>query len=228
MQLTRDGKASGYSIEGGLLFKEVEGEPKLVVPKAMQSTVIKRAHKRGHFSVAKTEAIIRRDFYIQKLRQRIEKFNLNCLDCILANKRQGKQEGFLHSIDKGDLPLDTYHVDHLGPLASTKKSYCHIFAVVDSFSKFVWLYATRSTSSAGVLTSTCKSTPTTGRYIWQSAKNHLGSRHGVYIRRLQTILQRRKYPTYTDHDGYTTRQIERVNRTLIPLLTKLAAPKAGE
>lgn len=45
------------------------------------------------------------------------------------------------------MPLDTFHIDHLGPLPSTKKSYVHIF-VVDAFSKFAWLYATKSTSAA--------------------------------------------------------------------------------
>jgi len=34
------------------------------------------------------------------------------------------------------------YVNHLGPLPSIKKSYKHIFMIVDAFSKFVWLYTT--------------------------------------------------------------------------------------
>ncbi|XP_017467881.1 PREDICTED: uncharacterized protein K02A2.6-like [Rhagoletis zephyria] len=68
-----------------------------------------------------------------------------------AERKAGKSEGFLHPIDKGNYPFHTFHVDHLGPLPSTRKSYRHIFAVIDAFTKFVWLYATRSTTAAEVI-----------------------------------------------------------------------------
>jgi len=51
-------------------------------------------------------------------------------------------EGFLNPISKGERSLDIYHVNHLGeplPMPSTKKSYNYIFAVVDFFSKFIYL-----------------------------------------------------------------------------------------
>ncbi|GBM13881.1 Pro-Pol polyprotein [Araneus ventricosus] len=60
-----------------------------------------------------------------------------------TSKKQGEQEG--------ELPLDTYHVDHLGTLESTNKNYKHILCVIDSFTKFVWLYPTKSTSSHEVI-----------------------------------------------------------------------------
>ncbi|GBM06351.1 Transposon Ty3-G Gag-Pol polyprotein [Araneus ventricosus] len=68
-----------------------------------------------------------------------------------ASKKQGKQEGELHPIPKVELPLDTYHIDHLGPLESTNKNYKYILCVIDSFTKFVWLYPTKSTSSQEVI-----------------------------------------------------------------------------
>lgn len=42
-------------------------------------------------------------------------------------------------------------IDHLGPLPSTKKRYRYIFVIVDAFSKFVWLFGTRSTGAAEVI-----------------------------------------------------------------------------
>lgn len=42
-------------------------------------------------------------------------------------------------MEKGSVPLDTYYVDHLGPLANTGKMYNHLLVVVDAFSKFVFL-----------------------------------------------------------------------------------------
>lgn len=56
-------------------------------------------------------------------------------------------EGFLYPLPKGDVLLHTYHIDHLGSLESTHKSYKHILVVVDAFTKFVWLYPTKSTTA---------------------------------------------------------------------------------
>lgn len=73
------------------------------------------------------------------------------LNTVEVNIKQGKQDGLLNTIDKGELPFDTYHVDYLGPLPSTKKSYRHIFVVIDTFTKFVWLYSTKLTSSTEII-----------------------------------------------------------------------------
>ena len=85
----------------------------------MLMQVLRQAHERGHFGVNKTEQIVRRDFWFKGMQLNIEKV-LNCINCILAKRKHGKQEGFLNTIDKGDLPFDTYHVDRLGPLPSRK------------------------------------------------------------------------------------------------------------
>jgi len=49
-------------------------------------------------------------------------------------------------------PLQTFHIDFLGPLESTHKAYKHIRAVIDGFTKFCWLYPTKSKSSKDVIT----------------------------------------------------------------------------
>ncbi|GFX24309.1 pro-Pol polyprotein [Trichonephila clavipes] len=45
----------------------------------------------------------------------------------------------------------TYHVDFIGPLPSTNKSYQHIFTVVDAFTKFTWLYPVKTVSAESAL-----------------------------------------------------------------------------
>lgn len=149
--LRDDDNPEGYEIKNNLLHKVVNDEPLLVVPKCMQTQVVKRAHERGHFGIVKTETLVKKDFWFKGMREKVEYVVKNCVDCILAEKKHGKQEGLLNVIDKGSVPLDTYHIDHLGPIPSTRKSYCHILVVVDAFSKFVWLYVTRSTDTTGVL-----------------------------------------------------------------------------
>lgn len=69
----------------------------------------------------------------------------NCVERTVVNAKAGKLVGFLTPIDKGDKPLVTYHIDHVGPMEVTKKRYSHLLVIVDAFTKFMWLYPTRST-----------------------------------------------------------------------------------
>lgn len=47
--------------------------------------------------------------------------------------------------------LEVLHVDHFGPLQEFKDHYKHIFVVVDAFSRFTWLFPTKTTSSNEVI-----------------------------------------------------------------------------
>lgn len=148
---TERGEANSCLIRGGILYREVDGDIRVVVPRAMQTQIIRRAHEQGHFGTSKTEALVKRNYWVSNLRPKVEKVVRNCVPCILAERKHGRQECLLNPIEKGSIPLDTFHVDHLGPLPATRKSYVHIFVVVDAFSKFAWLYATKSTSAAEVI-----------------------------------------------------------------------------
>lgn len=220
------GQARDYVLRGDLLFKESNGNLQLVVPKRMQSQIIRRAHEQGHFSVGRTESLVKTNYWIPNLRQKVEKIVRNCISCILAEKKQGKQECFLHPIDKGNVPLDTLHVDHLGPLPSTKKSYKHILVVVHAFSKFTWLYATKSTSTQEVLTRLKRQAITfcnPRRIISDRGTAFTSGEFKKYCREenIEHILITTGVPRGNG-------QVERINRVLIPLLTKLAAPKPEE
>ncbi|GFY73688.1 transposon Tf2-6 polyprotein [Trichonephila inaurata madagascariensis] len=68
-----------------------------------------------------------------------------------SNKKTGKKEGFLNPISKVNIPLSTYHVDFIGPLPSTNKSYQHVLTVVDAFTKFTWLYPVKTVSAENAL-----------------------------------------------------------------------------
>ncbi|GFY35470.1 retrovirus-related Pol polyprotein from transposon 17.6 [Trichonephila clavipes] len=68
----------------------------------------------------------------------------------LTSKLKKAQE-FLNPISKESIPLSTYHVDFIGPLPSTNKSYQHIFTVVDAFTKFTWLYLVKTVSAESAL-----------------------------------------------------------------------------
>jgi len=224
--LVKSSKTTDYIIKGELLFRENNGELLVVVPKSMQSQIIRQAHEIGHFSVSKTEAILRNDYWIPNVKVKIEKILRNCVACILAEKKHGKQEGFLNPIAKGEVPLDTFHIDHLGPLPSTKKSYKYIFVVVDAFSKFVWLYTTKTTGTIEVVDKLRKQASIFGnprRIISDRGTAFTSNDFSEYC-----VSENIEHVLTTTGVPRANGQVERVNRTLISLLTKLANPKCDE
>ncbi|GFW97600.1 transposon Tf2-11 polyprotein [Trichonephila clavipes] len=123
-RLLQEGKTSEFIVSNKILYKISEDQELLVVPEMMQVDVIKKAHSFGHFAATKTEELVKRDYYFPNMRRRL-----------------------LNPIPKEDLPLSTYHVDFIGPLPTTNKNYNHIFTVIDAFTKFTWLYPTKSTTA---------------------------------------------------------------------------------
>ncbi|GFV03808.1 transposon Tf2-9 polyprotein [Trichonephila clavipes] len=137
--------------QNGVLYKYLNGRELTVTPKAMQAELVKLIRENGHFSVGKTEEIVKQEFFIPNLTNIVKKVIVNCVPCILANKKTGKKEGFFNPISKESIPLSTYHVDFIGPLPSTNKSYQHIFTVVDAFTKFTWLYPVKTVSAESAI-----------------------------------------------------------------------------
>lgn len=140
-----------FKIKNNLIYKQMNGLDLLAVPKSMEKEIIRSAHNFGHMGIQKTKHAIQQDYYIPHADRKIGQFIFNCIQCITHSQKLGKQEDILHCIDKGEAPLTTLHVDHLGSLDPTLKSYKYIFAVVDGFSKYVWLYPTKSTDAAEVI-----------------------------------------------------------------------------
>lgn len=125
-------ESNDYLIRDGVLYRDIEGDIRIVVPTVMRRQVIRRAYEQGHFGISKTEALLKRDYWIPRLHAEVEKVTKNCIACILAERKRGKSEDFLNPIEKGSVSLDTFPIDYLGPLLSTRKDYMHIFVVVDT------------------------------------------------------------------------------------------------
>lgn len=209
-----------YFLKNDILYKYDKGRELLVVPKAMQSEIIKKAHEIGHFAVGKTEEVVKREFFISKLMEKIQTCIRNCIPCILGSKKEGKKEGLMHPIPKMEGPLNTYHIDHLGPMPSTSKLYRHIFVVIDSFSKFCWLYCTKSTTSQEVIKCLEQQQKVFGnplRIISDRGTAFTSEEFQTYCRteNIQHVLITAGVPR-------SNGQVERINRVIIPILTKLS------
>jgi len=221
-----DNQADGYLIKNGLIYKEVNGDALIVVPKLMQYGLIRQVHERGHFGPDKTQKLLLMDYWFKGMRQKVEDVIRSCINCIVAERKTGKSDDWLHPIPKGDRPFDTYHVDHLGPLQSTRKKYCHLFVVIDAFTKFVWLYPMKSTGTAEVINKLIQQSAVCGnprRIISDRGTAFTSTDFNTYCKdeniehvRIVTGVPRENGP------------VERINRIIIPLLTKLSAPNPAE
>lgn len=209
-----------FILRGDVLFKYISGRELLVVPKAMQTEIIRNAHENGHFATKKVEEIVSQQFFIDKLKEKIQKVTSNCIPCILSERKKGKREGFLNPIEKGDRPLDTCHIDHIGPMDATVKMYKYLLVVIDGFSKFVWIYPTKTTNAKEVLDKL------------KIQQQHFGNPRRV-ISDKGSAFTSNDFKTFCveekiEHLFTTTGlprangQVERINRCIIPILTKLS------
>lgn len=128
----------------------------------------------------------------------------------------------MKSIDKGTLPLDTYHVDHLGPIPSTRKNYNHLFVVIDSFTKFTWIYPTKTTNAEVVIDRLTRQAGNFGnprRIISDRGTAFTSNAFADYCKNedIEHILIVTGVPRGNG-------QVERTNRIIIPVLTKLSHP----
>lgn len=119
------GNFQNYLLKNDILFRSINNNELIVVPENMYFDILRRAHSNGHFKSRKMEELINNEFFIVNVKEKIDKFVKSCVTCILSERKAGKQEGFLHPIYKEDSPLQTFHLDHLGPMPSTSKNLEH-------------------------------------------------------------------------------------------------------
>ncbi|GFY78096.1 transposon Tf2-9 polyprotein [Trichonephila inaurata madagascariensis] len=153
---------------------------------------------------------------------RTERYTLQILKWsrINPNKKTGKKEGFLNPISKVNIPLSTYHVDFIGPLPSTNKSYQHVLTVVDAFTKFTWLYPVKTVFAENALEKLKLQQKTFGNPV-----RIIPDRGSAFTSKLfndyctEENIQHLQIATGIPRGNG---QVERIHRTLIPVLTKLS------
>ncbi|KAG5878072.1 hypothetical protein JTB14_031507 [Gonioctena quinquepunctata] len=170
-----------FFVKSDILHEFVNGRELIVVPKMMQTDIIKTAHEIGHFALPKTKEVVNREFFIPKLKEKIQKCLGNCIHCILA--------------------------------------------IVDDFSKFTWLYACKSTTTKEVID------------CLEKQKQVFGNPSRIITDR-GTAFTAEEFKNYCIDEGIQNStittgvprgngQVERVNRIIIPVLTKLSLEDPG-
>ncbi|GFV89032.1 transposon Ty3-I Gag-Pol polyprotein [Trichonephila clavipes] len=102
-----------YIVKNKLLYKTVNGTDLLVVPDEMQANIIKTAHERGHFAILRTQDLVSKDFYIPRLKDKVEKCIQNCVTCILTNRKRDycKKQNILHISITTGLPRSNGQIE---------------------------------------------------------------------------------------------------------------------
>ena len=216
-----------FEMRNGLVYKKYNGTVLFYVPETMETNILHRYHDgMGHLGIEKTMNTIRCNYWFPKMKQKVETYIRNCLKCIAYSPNSGKKEGYLHSVPKGNVPFQTLHIDHYGPVDKKRLSKQHVFLVVDAFTKHVRLYATKTTSSAEVI-----------RCLTDYFTNY--SRPRIMVSDRGTAYTSREFREFlaendVQHQLIATGspqangQVERVNRVLTPILAKLTDNDAGK
>ncbi|UYV81297.1 SNRNP200 [Cordylochernes scorpioides] len=169
----------GYFEENNLLWKEVEGDRTLVIPKGMEMEIIKLAHEEGHFGVQKNFEMLKKEYYITDLKSMIK-----------------------------------------------KKDYNYLLVITDGFTKFTWIYPTKTTRTSEVIQKL------------ECQQQIFGNPRRI-ITDQGTAFTSNDFKEYCkkesiEHCCITTGvprgngQVERINRTIVSVLTKLSIDNPQE
>lgn len=210
-----------FELRDGLVYRKNKNKELLFyVPLSMENNVIRTCHDDlGHSGCDKVVNNISKLYWFPKLREKVKEYIANCLRCIEFSPLSGKQEGFLHSIDKDKLPFQTIHIDHLGPLEKTSKGYKYLFAIIDSFTKFVKLYPCKSTKSEE-----CVNHLTDYFRAYSKPRRVISDRGTAFTSALFTEFLKSEGIDHVLIAVGTPRangQVERLNKTITPMIAKL-------
>jgi len=218
---------SQYELRNGLVYKKQGNKLLFLVPVAMEQHVLFRYHNEmGHVGINKMMENIRTTYWFPNIKEKCERHVRNCLKCISFSPGSGKGEGVLHPIAKGRIPFEMIHVDHVGPMDKQITIKKYILVVVDAFSRFVRLYATKTTSAKEAIVSLtnyfqCYNTPTT--LVSDRGSCFTAGEFEEFIRQYNI-----KHIKVATGSPQANGQAERINRSLVPMIAKLNNSENGK
>lgn len=218
------GPDTSFEMRDGVIYRKMEnGDLLFYVPQDMEQEIIRVQHeKAGHSGSNKTYGKIRDFYWFPKMKEKTERFIKSCIPCILYSQTTKRTETNLHSIPKIPLPFHTIHIDHFGPLPALKSKRKHLLVVIDSFTKYVRLYAVNSTSTKEVICALSKyfeyySRPV--RLVSDRGSCFTSAEFGSFLERL-SITHIKTAVAAPQANG----QVERVNRVIKGMLGKVTEP----
>lgn len=143
---------NNFTVKNGRLYRVIKKEDDVallwVVPKSVRWQIVRMNHdNNGHFGFEKTYDRIKRVYWFKGMKKFVQKYCKSCLQCAHNKLPSGPKEGFLHPIEKINKPFDTLHADHCGPFPMSKKKNQYVLAIIDSFTKYIYIKPVRDCKS---------------------------------------------------------------------------------
>lgn len=212
-----------YEMRNGVVYRKKKDKLLFVVPSSMESRILYKYHDElGHVGVEKVCEVISKNYWFPEMKSKVEAHVANCLKCIAYSPKTGKREGMLQIMPKEQRPFEVIHIDHFGPVEKdAPKKY--VLVVIDAFTKFVKLYATKSTSSKEVVS--CLE-----QYFhnYSSPKVIISDRGtGFSSKEFESFVTKYeiKHIKIATGSPQANGQAERVNRVIRPMLAKVVDSK---
>lgn len=135
-----------FVLQDDRVYRVLQDKLFFVVPTTMINNVIRIYHdEMGHVGLDKTIRGILSTYWFPCMRQTVTEHIQNC---VLSNIPCTRVEREMSIVEEGNVLFETVHVDHFGPVEKTSSGYQYVLVIVDAFSRFTWLFATKSTGSA--------------------------------------------------------------------------------
>ncbi|KAL1489580.1 hypothetical protein ABEB36_013532 [Hypothenemus hampei] len=104
----------------------------------------------SHPGLDKMLAAIKQDLYWKGMTKSVRKYVQNCRACITGKSHTGKRRGMCQQKQKPVQKLDTWHIDHAGPLVKSNGK-TQILVAIDAFTKLVMLRAISQRTTACII-----------------------------------------------------------------------------
>jgi len=211
-----------FELRNGVIYrKSNNGKLLFCVPEEIEEKILYKYHNElGHLGRDKVMGAIVRTYWFSNMKEKVVRHIENCIRCVAYSPKTGKGEGLLYSLPKGNVPFEIINIDHYGPvdIGRAKK---HLFVVIDGFTKYVRLYATKTTNTKEVIIALkdyfrSYSIPTYIVWIGEAVLRQKILEH------LECNIKHVKIATGSPQ---ANGQVERINRIVGPMITKLADPE---
>lgn len=217
--------STNFTLIDGLLFRICKENNLFVVPEGMINNVIRIYHDdMGHVGIDKTIRGILGHYWFPNLKIKTRQYIDNCVKCLTYSISAGKPEGELQIFFKDSMPMQNVHIDHFGPLQQTTDDFKYVLVVINAFSKFVWLYPTKSTGTEEVIEHL-----TLLFYLFGHPKRIISDRGTAFTSgNFQQFLKGKNvnHSMTAVASPWANGQVERVNRFLKSTLSKIVEDPA--
>ncbi|KAJ4449523.1 hypothetical protein ANN_00924 [Periplaneta americana] len=126
---------------------------RVFLPQVLRSMICNYFHDSMfgvHLGATKSLNRIFKEFFWPKMRSYVREYVTNCEFCPRAKPPSNTRVG-LYSAETDSRPMQRLFMDFLRPLIRTRNGNKLILAMVDGFSKFVWLFPLRDMTSKSVV-----------------------------------------------------------------------------